>query len=129
LRGRHADGSEFPIEVSLSLAATDNGAATVVIVRDVTQSHALRQAAAGALAHDRDEGIANERYDRVVGHIFGSALSLASVLSRDRLDDEDKRRLHDAINELDTAARALRDAAFSRSERDLVRDDPHPPNQ
>ena len=112
LLGRHADGSEFPIEVSLSPAATDRGIATAAVIRDVSQQRALEQTERLALALDQDERIAADLHDAVIGHLFGSALTLASVLGRDELDDAVADRLHDVIDELDTAIRQIRNTVF-----------------
>ncbi|MFO1339131.1 MAG: ATP-binding protein [Burkholderiaceae bacterium] len=42
LTGKRADGSTFPVEATLSRLATDQGAMTTVVLRDVTELHAAR---------------------------------------------------------------------------------------
>jgi hypothetical protein len=44
---------------------------------------------------------------------------LASVLSRNHLNNDDKRQLHEVIEELDAAVRAIRDTVFAHGEPDL----------
>ena len=117
LLGRHADSSEFPIEISLSPIAADHGLATVVIIRDVSKQRDLEAAAQAGFALDDHERIAAELHDRVIGHLFASALTLASVLGRNTLDDGVTRRLHDVIDELDTATREIRNTVFDHLSR------------
>ena len=114
--GCHADGSEFPIEVSLSPAATDQGIATVVIIRDVTEQRALERAANVASARDHDDRIGADLNDRVINHLFGCGLTVASILGRNHLDDHIAAQLHRLIDDLDTAVKHIRDTVFARLE-------------
>lgn len=114
LSGCRADGSEFPVEVALSPVATDRGMAIVVVIRDVTDQRANERAARAKLVLDEYERIATEMQDRVINHLFASGLTLASVLGRNQVDAATADRLHEVIEELDTATRELRLTVFAR---------------
>ena len=43
LFGRHADGTEFPVEISLSAVAADHGPVTVAVIRDLRRQRAREQ--------------------------------------------------------------------------------------
>ncbi len=124
LLGCHADGSEFPIEVSLSAAATDQGIATVVIIRDVTEQRTLERAANIKSARDNDDRIGAELNDRVINHLFGCGLTLASIIGRNHLDDHIVAQLHNLIDDLDNAVKHIRDTVFARLESQPDHDDP-----
>ena len=116
LLGAHADGSEFPVEISLSPVATERGTATVVIIRDVTQQRAHERVARAALMNDENERIATNLNDRVTRHLYSSGLTLTGILARNQLDDDVATRLREVIGELDTAIKDIRNTVFARLE-------------
>ncbi len=55
-----------------------------------------------------DGQVVVELHDRVIGHLFGSRLRLASILSLGNVDTNVAERLRDVMDELGTAARDIR---------------------
>ncbi len=114
LLGCHADGTEFPIEISLSPVNTGHSVAIVVVIRDVSEQRARERNARETLASDEEDRIGAVMHDRVIGHLFGSGLNLAAVLSSKQLDESMSGRLHEVIADLDTAIYEIRNAIFQR---------------
>lgn len=109
LRARRRDGTEFPVEISLSPIVTDEGRVTVATVRDTTQRKRLRDFGAGALRASEDERarIARELHDDTAQRLV-TALIRLRILER-QIDDEDARRqIADLRDSLEVTADGVR---------------------
>jgi PAS domain S-box-containing protein len=114
LRGRRADGTEFPVEVALSPLSSPNGALTIATVRDISdrlaaqsELQSVRERAVLAEDHER---IARDLHDTVIQRLFASGLTLQAVATR--LPDDVRSRLLDIIDDHDRIIREIRTAIF-----------------
>jgi PAS domain S-box-containing protein len=123
LQAARADGSEFPVEISLSPLHGSEGLLVVAVVRDISarlaaderlraSETALRDAEqAVAIGEDR-ERIARDLHDTVIQRLFASGLQLQAVMGR--VDDQDVRdRIDTIVDGLDDTIRELRTAIFA----------------
>jgi PAS domain S-box-containing protein len=110
LRARRADGSEFPVEVSLSSITHDDSTLAVAIVREVTVHRASERMARERLLLDDHERIGADLHRRVVGHLFAAGMSIQAVLAR--VDPYVAGRLAAVTDELDLAISEIRDTVF-----------------
>ena len=107
LRGRRADGTEFPIEIDLSPVASGHGTAIIVNVRETSRQSA-------ALIPGEDERIAADLHDSVVRRLFRAGLTLTSILGRGQVESEVAEQMREVIGELDSAIAETRKAVFDR---------------
>ena len=111
LRALRADGTELPVEISLSAVAADHGPVPIVVVRELQRQpvddREMRQICVSA------EDFDDHSHDQVITQLFGSGLTVASVLSDGSLDERLARRLHDVLDQLDGAIHDLRQLMFA----------------
>lgn len=93
LQACRADGSTFPVEISLSQGRVDGRDCTIVVVRDVTLRRRLRDFGAGALraAEDVRARIARDLHDDTAQRI---AAHLVRLRLLERATTEGERREH-----------------------------------
>jgi PAS domain S-box-containing protein len=109
------DGTEFPVEVSLSPLPDDGDRRAVAVVRDVTDRLAadarLRRAAEELRVLEDRERIARDLHDLVIQRLFAAGMTLQAT--RGMTEDPDViRRVDDAVDELDATIREIRTVIF-----------------
>lgn len=116
------DGTEFPVEISLSPLELSGARFTVAAVRDITErvraeaaymesQEALRRAEMRtAVVEDRDR-IARDLHDTVIQRLFGAGLSLQAAASM--TDGALRDRLEAVVGDLDEMIFDLRTTIFS----------------
>ena len=108
LRARRRDGSEFPVEISLSPVYTDDGMFVSATIRDMSMQRHLeeeRQRLLGEvqIQEERDR-IAGDLHDGVMQTMYGVGLRLTSILARATgLNQTEHDEIEETIRELDAA--------------------------
>jgi hypothetical protein len=116
LSARRADGSEFPVDVSLAPVGTGPGMRVIAVIRDASERHALQRLwdERQALAEQVDRALRLEAVGQLAGgvaHDFNNMLTIVTgytdSLLRDDLDAAARRRLVEGIRATTNRAAAL----------------------
>jgi PAS domain S-box-containing protein len=115
LMAERADGSNIPVEISLSPIEVDGAVATIATVRDVTdrlidRSEARRNAARLEMMEER-ERIGRDLHDMVIQRLFAAGMSLQAVAPLVSAPTATERIIA-IIDELDDTIRDIRNTIF-----------------
>jgi PAS domain S-box-containing protein len=117
LVARRADGSTFPVEISLAPAEVAGATVIIASVRDVTANRLadseLESARQRVMLAEDHERIARDLHDTVIQRLFAAGLTLQSVIPV--VPEPAKTKIERIIDDQDDAIRELRTAIFGLS--------------
>lgn len=124
LMARRCDGTEVPVDISLSPVSLDGRAATIAVVREVAGRRDSETELRRRILVQEDERIATQLNDRVVKRLFLAGMKIQSVLQL--TDHPVAQRLAESVDQLDTVIREIRHTVFAGALPDAGEDTPGP---
>ena len=110
LVGRRRDGTEIPVDVSLSTLGEAERPWVIAAIRDATGRREQEHEQHDLAVTDEDLRIAQELGDTVLRGLFGAGLRLQGLMPL--ADDRLRSGLREAVDEIDATIREIRSVIF-----------------